>query len=61
MAESFSIAFEQVQLVNGLAPDQPVWLFMRATLKDANRPDVVLDTREIGSFPTDAKRPRPPA
>jgi hypothetical protein len=58
--EFFSIAFEQVELVNGLAPDQPVWLFLRATLKDSARPDVVLDVREVGSFPPDANRLAPP-
>lgn len=60
MAEFFSIAFEQVELVNGLAPDQPVWLFLRATLKDSANPEVVLDVREVGSFPPDANRPAPP-
>jgi hypothetical protein len=60
MAESFSIAFEQVELVNGLAPDQAVWLFMRATLKEGGSPESVLDVREVGSFPPDANRPTAP-
>lgn len=60
MAESFSIAFEQVELVNGLAPNQPVWLFLRATLKDSANPNVALDVREVGSFPPDANRLAPP-
>ncbi|KEF41749.1 MAG: hypothetical protein ER33_09870 [Cyanobium sp. CACIAM 14] len=60
MAELFSIAFEQVELVNGLKPDQAVWLFMRDTLRDSRNPEVALDIREVGSFPPDANRALPP-
>ncbi|HEY4093465.1 MAG TPA: hypothetical protein VGN46_18290 [Luteibacter sp.] len=56
MTESFKIAFEQVQLLSGLAPDQPVWLYMRATLHNADDLDTALDTQQIGALPPDANR-----
>jgi hypothetical protein len=56
MAESFSIAFEQVQLLSGLAPDQPVWLFLRATLHDENDLNTALEVQQVGALPPDANR-----
>ena len=60
MAEWFKIAFEQVQLLSGLGPDQPVWLFVRATLHNEADLDTALETQQVGSLPPDANRPLGP-
>lgn len=60
MADSFSLAFEQVQLLSGLPADQAVWLYMRASLHEADTPDIVLDVKEVGALPPDANQPFPP-
>jgi len=57
MPKSYTVGFENVELVNGLAPDKAVWLYMRATLLNDGDPDHPLWTDEVGSLPSDANRP----
>jgi hypothetical protein len=57
MAKSFTVGFESVELVDGLDPDKPVWLYMRATLLNDGDPDHPVWTDEVGSLPPDANRP----
>jgi hypothetical protein len=57
MAKSYVVGFENVELVDGLAPDKPVWLYMRATLLNDGDPDHPLWIDEVGSLPSDANRP----
>ncbi|WP_447724179.1 hypothetical protein [Sphingomonas koreensis] len=56
MAESFSIAFEEVELIDGLDANQAVWLFMRASVFDANDLETPLLVEQVGSLPPDANR-----
>lgn len=56
MGEAFALGFEQVELVNGLSENVPVWLYLRATVYNANDLDHPLAVEEIGSFPPDANR-----
>lgn len=57
MAKSYSVGFESVELVDGLAPDKPVWLYMRATLLNDGDPDHPVWIDEVGSLPPDPNRP----
>ena len=59
MAKSYMVGFEAVELVDGLAEDQPVWLYMRATLYNDGDSDHPLWFGEVGSLPPDANRPAP--
>lgn len=54
--KSFIISFQQVQLIEGLAVDQPVWLYLRATLFNDNDLQTPLAMSEVGSLPPDANR-----
>jgi hypothetical protein len=56
MTKSYVVGFENVELVDGLAPEKAVWLFMRATLLNDGDPDHPLWTDEVGSLPPDANR-----
>jgi hypothetical protein len=57
MSKLYTVGFENVELVDGLAPDKAVWLYMRATLLNDGDPDHPLWTDEVGSLPPDANRP----
>jgi hypothetical protein len=57
MTKSYVVGFENVELIDGLAPEKAVWLFMRATLLNDGDPDHPLWTDEVGSLPPDANRP----
>ena len=57
MAKSYTVGFENVELVDGLAPDKAVWLYLRATLLNDGDPDHPLWTDEVGSLPPDPNRP----
>jgi hypothetical protein len=57
MAKSYVVGFENVELVDGLAPDKAVWLYMRATLLNDGDPDHPVWIGEVGSLPPDANRP----
>jgi hypothetical protein len=57
MAKSYTIGFDNVELVDGLAPDKAVWLYMRATLLNDGDPEHPVWTDEVGSLPPDANRP----
>lgn len=61
MATPFVISFEQVQLIEGLNDDQPVWLYLRGTLFDDSNPNLPLEVHEVGSLPPDANRPSDPS
>jgi hypothetical protein len=56
MAKSYVVGFKSVELVDGLAPDKAVWLYMRATLLNDGDPDHPLWTDEVGSLPPDPNR-----
>lgn len=57
MGKSYSVGFDNVELVDGLAPDKPVWLYMRASLLNDGDPDHPLWHDEVGSLPSDPNRP----
>lgn len=57
MAKSYTVGFENVELVDGLAPEKAVWLYLRATLLNDGDPDHPLWTDEVGSLPPDPNRP----
>ena len=59
MAKSYSVGFEAVELVDGLAEDKPVWLYMRATLYNEGDLEHPLWFGEVGSLPPDANGPAP--
>ena len=54
MAGQYGIAFEQVELVNGLGEDKPVWLYLRAAVFADADPETPTWTAEVGSLPPDA-------
>ena len=57
MTTSYSVGFENVELVDGLAEDRPVWLYLRGTLYNDGDFDHPLWIGEVGSLPSDANRP----
>src|SRR5689334_11200209 len=59
MSKSYTVGFENVELVDGLAPEKPVWLYLRATLlnQDDTAGEHPLWIDEVGSLPPDANRP----
>lgn len=57
MSSQFDLAFEQIELINGLGEDKPVWLFMRASLFADSDPNTPIWSGEVGSLPDDANQP----
>ncbi len=57
----YMISFEQVQLISGLAADQQVWLYLRATLFNDHDLQTPLAMCEVGSLPPDANRMSDPS
>jgi hypothetical protein len=51
LTKTYTVGFEQVQLLNGLGEDQPVWLFTRGRLYNANDPATTLWENSVGSLP----------
>ena len=52
----YMVGFEQVELVDGLSEDKPVWLYLRGTLYNENDPENPLWISEVGSLPPDPNR-----
>lgn len=52
----YMVGFEQVELVNGLGEDKPVWLYLRGTLYNGNDLETPLWIDEVGSLPPDPNR-----
>lgn len=54
--KAFALGFEQVELVDGLSEDTPVWLYLRAGVYNGNDLEHPLLVEETGSFPPDPNR-----